>query len=450
MGGNWLSWEARLVRIKAQIYLAAPKEDKETGGGGDKENQIFFVPLSPCLPLSLSSSLLGHTYRGLRVLKTLSHCKSARQVFDQIIDIFDADREAYKIGGRRESVPQRLRYAGVRHPAGQADGRADRTEANRDVEKPCSFNHLPRNRHGAGRETDDRAIAGGLTAMDAVAWMVGETWIIDPDDLRATREVFDDLPCRFVLTLNAQGECLHPTQQQPGVERAQSSALRVLIEGYPAMQVIVICDQRPGGHVAVAAEEFCGRMNDDVRAESERFLKAWREHRVVNCEQRPGLARDAGQRANVGDAHRRIRRGLDQNQFDARVQSLANGLHVGRVNVAYADSMPRQNLIEQPHRAAIKVVARDDLFARSEEPCQRADGCHSAREGAARFGAFEPRNLPLDQRARRIAAARIIVFAELVRRGLAKGGRLIDRRRDRTVRIVIRIEMHTLSSCLHC
>src|SRR5262245_50372858 len=204
-----------MVRIKAQISLAAPKEDKETGGEGDKENQIFFVPLSPCLPLSLSSSPLGHTYRGLRVLISLSHCKSARQVFDQIIDIFDADREAHEIWGRRESVPQRLRYAGVRHSAGQADGRADRTEANRDVEKLCGFNHLPRNRHVAGRETDDRAITGGLTAVDAVARMVGEAWIIYPDDLRATRQIFSDLPRRFVLALNAQGERLHPTQQPP-------------------------------------------------------------------------------------------------------------------------------------------------------------------------------------------------------------------------------------------
>src|SRR5262245_25371800 len=112
--------------------------------------------------------------------------------------------------------------------------------------------------------------------------------------------------------------------------------------------------------------------------------------------------------------------------------------------------MPRQNLVEQPHRAAVKVVARDDLVARAEEPRQRADGRHSAREGAARFGAFEPRDLPLDQRARRIAAASVIVLAELVRRGLAKGGRLIDRRGGRTVRIVIRINMHALRRWLHC
>jgi hypothetical protein len=63
MGGDWLSWEARLVRIKARIYLAAPKEDKETGGGGDKENQIFclLVPLSP--PLLVFFSLRPHIPR---------------------------------------------------------------------------------------------------------------------------------------------------------------------------------------------------------------------------------------------------------------------------------------------------------------------------------------------------------------------------------------------------
>src|SRR5262249_47750955 len=108
-----------------------------------------------------------------------------------------------EIGRRRESVPQRLWDAGVRHPAGQADGRADRTEADRDVEKLCGFNHLPRKRHVAGREADDRAVAGGLTAVDVVARMVGEAGIVAPGALRAARQEFGDLPSRFVLALDA-------------------------------------------------------------------------------------------------------------------------------------------------------------------------------------------------------------------------------------------------------
>src|SRR5262245_32127863 len=138
----------------------------------------------PPPPVSLSSSLLGHTYRGLRVLTSLSHCKSARQVFDQIIDIFDPDREAHEIRRRRESVPQRMRDAGMRHPAGQADGRADRAEANRDVEKLCGFNHLPRNRHVARRETDDRAIARRLTAVAALPRLRGRPRTLDAVDRR--------------------------------------------------------------------------------------------------------------------------------------------------------------------------------------------------------------------------------------------------------------------------
>jgi hypothetical protein len=126
-GRDWLTWEARLVRIKSQIYLAAPKAtgrrgDGATGGWATKK--IFFRPTSPSpvAPSPRRPSLLGRTYRGLRGSAGLSHCESARQIFNQIIDIFDADRDTYEIGRRRESVPQRLWDTGVRHPAGQADG----------------------------------------------------------------------------------------------------------------------------------------------------------------------------------------------------------------------------------------------------------------------------------------------------------------------------------------
>ena len=169
-----------------------------------KSGSLSFLPsVSRSLHPSISLSLLGDTYRGLRVLTSLSHGKGLRQVFNQIIYIFDADREAHEIGWRRESVPQRLWDAGVRHPAGQADGRTDRTEADRDVEKPSGLNHLPRKRHVAGREADDGAVAGGLIAMDVAARMVGETGIIDLGDFRAIRQELGDLLSRFVLALDA-------------------------------------------------------------------------------------------------------------------------------------------------------------------------------------------------------------------------------------------------------
>ena len=179
--------------------------DKERWRQGVRENLIIVAhnPLPLPLLVSLFSSLLSHAHCGLRVLTDLSHRKRLRQVFNQIINIFDAYREAHEIGRRRESVPQRLRNAGVRHPAGQADCRADRTEADRDVEKLCGFNHLPRKSHVAGRKTDDRAVSGGLIAVDAVAWMVGEAGIVNLDDLRATRQVFGDLSGRVVLALDA-------------------------------------------------------------------------------------------------------------------------------------------------------------------------------------------------------------------------------------------------------
>jgi hypothetical protein len=75
--------------------LSRPKGDGETERGGDVETgKIFsFAPSPPLPPLPLFFSS-GDTYDRLRVLRDLSHCKSPRQVFYQIIDVFDADREA--------------------------------------------------------------------------------------------------------------------------------------------------------------------------------------------------------------------------------------------------------------------------------------------------------------------------------------------------------------------
>jgi hypothetical protein len=50
MGGDWLSWEASLVRIKAQTYLAAPRATGRQGDGatgGRATRKIFFRPASP-------------------------------------------------------------------------------------------------------------------------------------------------------------------------------------------------------------------------------------------------------------------------------------------------------------------------------------------------------------------------------------------------------------------
>src|SRR5215510_13095514 len=110
--------------------------------------------------------------------------------------------------------------------------------------------------------------------MNLVARMIGEARIIDPVNLRTPRQKFGYLQRRFVLALDPQPECLYPAQQQPGVEGAQARAFRVLIKGDPAVEIVIVRDQRATRHVAVAAEEFSSRMNDNVRAQFERFLKA--------------------------------------------------------------------------------------------------------------------------------------------------------------------------------
>src|SRR5262249_49196494 len=47
---DWLSWEARLVRIKAQIYLAAPRATGRLGDGATGEKFSFALSPPPPLP----------------------------------------------------------------------------------------------------------------------------------------------------------------------------------------------------------------------------------------------------------------------------------------------------------------------------------------------------------------------------------------------------------------
>ena len=71
--------------------------DKERWRQGVMENLTIVVHdtlVSPLL-VFLSSALLRDAHHGLRVLRDLSHCKSLRQIFDQIINIFDADRKTH-------------------------------------------------------------------------------------------------------------------------------------------------------------------------------------------------------------------------------------------------------------------------------------------------------------------------------------------------------------------
>ena len=67
----------------------------ETGSHGKSDHCCSRIPglPSPCLPFFFI--FLSHAHCGLWVLRDLSHRKSLRQVFDQIINIFDADREAH-------------------------------------------------------------------------------------------------------------------------------------------------------------------------------------------------------------------------------------------------------------------------------------------------------------------------------------------------------------------
>ena len=75
---------------------------------------------------------------------------------------------------------------------------------------------------------------------------------------------------------------------------------------------------RAGHHAALAVEVLGARVDDEVGAELDRPLQRRRAEAVVDRQQRAGVVRDVGQRADVADLGQRIGRRLGEQQLRVR------------------------------------------------------------------------------------------------------------------------------------
>ena len=76
--------------------------------------------------------------------------------------------------------------------------------------------------------------------------------------------------------------------------------------------------------IAVAAEEFGERMHDDVGAVIDRLAQIGRGERVVDDQRHAGLARDIGDRLDVGDDAAGIGDRLDEDALVFGVTAFSN------------------------------------------------------------------------------------------------------------------------------
>ena len=120
-------------------------------------------------------------------------------------------------------------------------------------------------------------------------------------------------------------------------------------------------NRRAADDVGVAAEVLGRRMHDEVGAELQRALVDRRRERVVDGDERAALARhDAG---DVDDVQRRVGRRLDPDQARLLAHRPLEGVEVRLVDQVIADPEARQDLVDEPVRAAVEVLRQDDVGA---------------------------------------------------------------------------------------
>ena len=318
------------------------------------------------------------------------------------------------------------------------DQRLDRAERLGQREQPRPADDLERRRPRRRRRVNDtmppksRIWRGG----DVVAGMVGRgPGYSTRSTAGCSTQHLGDRRGVGAVAVHAHRERLDAAQHEVAVERRRHRADRVLQEPEPLGELGVVGGDEAADDVGVAAEVLGGRVHDDVGAERERLLQVRRGERVVDDDARAARVRELAR-------PRRCRRSTSAGLVGVSIQtSRVSSGHAAssasrsvRSTAVHARPCGVVHLVDEPERAAVRVVGDDHVVARAEQ----CAGSRPRRPGRSRTRAraARPRATRGTPRARRgsgcrCARTRSPVLADRV---LGERRRQRDRRHDRAGR----------------
>ena len=188
----------------------------------------------------------------------------------------------------------------------------------------------------------------------------------------------------------------------------------------------------------MAAEELGGGMDDDVGAMLEGPDQVGRRHRVVDDEREAVLLGDRRDGLDVDDDAARIGDGFDEDRLGLGRDGGLEGRRIVRIGPGDVPAEILERMGELVDRAAIELVAGDELVARLHQRMEHQDlGCMARCDRESGGAAFERRDALFQHGAGRVSDARIDVAESLKaeERGRMidvvehEGRRLVDRRR---------------------
>src|SRR5581483_3580965 len=131
---------------------------------------------------------------------------------------------------------------------------------------------------------------------------------MDAFNMSILREILSDFRRVLAMRPHSPWQCAHAAQDEPTIERRGDGAAGVLNVANAFEKVVVdLADENSAEHIAMAAEIFRGRMQDDIDAEVERALDDRRPGIVANANRISGVShfRD---RSKIDNLQERIRR----------------------------------------------------------------------------------------------------------------------------------------------
>ncbi len=297
---------------------------------------------------------------------------------------------------------------------GEKSSRRDTTARDRSRESRLEGDHRPRSPR--------------LTKVDLSPGMSRQAGIVHARHPGVGLEPGGDDAGRLLLSLQTQRERFHSPQEKEGVEGRESRAAGVLVEGDAPAEILVACHHRARGDVGVSREKLGARVNHQIRAPIERVLEVGGRERVVDGEKASSRVNGVGERGEIRDPLKGIRRGLDEDQPRSPLESpdelvpIPPGVGVDEND---AHSLPLDHAGEVTVRAAVQIHGRENDVPGLGQREDGGDGGHSAREGLSPSSVLDARDLALQHAAGGISRPAVVEIARTLD-AEAEGRRLVD------------------------